>query len=654
MFNPHKADKADKGIRAICREAKDAEQRLRNEIQNSEYVKNQIFNKKMTLQRLTDQFEGIESESKQYRDQVNELNHRKEFLQKQNSMLNQLIQNVITDTKRKSGRSQFELSQEDRDLISSSINQFYKNLDFECEPVNIDEMKKELVSVKAQQKTLQNEIEILKRISGQWDPVDDLSIEVEDFVQKISLEPEIVPKQPMSERISIPQDPSLLETSHHVHRSSVNHTPEVIEQVEKEIEKRNVLLNENQQIYNQQINSLQKIIDLSNNYNLRQNQSRKFADNELLSISDSEEEVDVYPITIPQIQQHADSSTAFLNEYTDLLTNLTNSLPKPTLFNDCIATVQQNLSIPDVKITEPIVDRFTQASPDLAKLSVELQSLQKLPRDMIDTMSNVPTIPTNQDINSDDLEKETLTLEPIDNRAVDALLTQVEKISPDLSNPLKEIIEKSDTEIFHELEQPEIIEIEPSNADQINKFNAMLSDIISIDFPDESQLPIPSHSQDSQVINVKPVNIPMITNTVCQYLNPSQQNVEFLEKEIIEIRKRLKLVDYQLNSIEDVELEVSDDEIKRLDEEMQRLQKILDEDLSLFTEKRSIYSRIKTEKDNVQKELNSLEAPDMNQLEELEQEVGRKQREYEARKQKADEEIQQFRDLRSMMKMKKT
>ena len=87
---------------------------------------------------------------------------------------------------------------------------------------------------------------------------------------------------------------------------------------------------------------------------------------------------------------------------------------------------------------------------------------------------------------------------------------------------------------------------------------------------------------------------------------------------------------------------------------MQRLQKILDEDLSLFTEKRSIYSRIKTEKDNIQKELNSLEAPDMNQLEELEQEVGRKQREYEARKQKADEEIQQFRDLRSMMKMKKT
>lgn len=638
MFDPSKADQADKSIRKIRNEVLKAEENLKMKIERSQTVREQIFQKQNRLQDLNNTYQSTEYEYKSYKDKIDEINKSKEHLQAQNNILYQLIAEIKQDTMQKSRNTQHQIPENEKNEIVTNFNYFIENLQNECRPIEVDELLTELNQVKSEQRELQKEIEIMKSLNGNWDPVDDMSLDVEDVVQRISIPPEKSTLPPLSKRIEIPYDPSLLETISSQQETRINHTPEVITDLQNEIEKRKVLLNQNQSLYNEQINYLQRIAELSRNYYTQSHNQVKQENTDNFDYN-----IQISPITIPESHE-----TTEVNDFSDFTQKLLSQLPEPTLFDECVEIARKSVDIQEITIDPPNVHKVTQASQDLAQLSGNLKKLKNIPKG---DYQNIQTHAANQiSDTADEHEREIPKIEQIDNHALESLLPIAEKISQNLSEPISSMINQADDEL-PENEEEEIIEVETDRKEKLNEFQSMLEQIISIPFPDESIFQNSSSPQETKVV-VKPVDIPAMIEGVCQYLSPQQQNIDFMENEIIEFRKRMKLLDMQINSLENVELKVSDEEVASTDSQIRQLQATLDDLKEKLSEVKKPLTNLQKQDEEIAAELESLTVPEKSELVSLERELEQRTKEYESAKENADKEIQDYRELQLMKKMK--
>ena len=686
MLNYSRADLADRQIRQIEKELRNNEIKMRNDIEKAEFLESQFPEKQRKISELEHQLRILQESNQDPKRTVTELTKRKESLISQNNILKQLLRQIQRRIKENGDSPAIELTDSQKQQISERLEIFFNNLDEEFQSFDVQILLDELKQVKEQRKKIEDEISILKQVSGDWNPDDDLDIVLENY-SNYAYSPEDNQEEFQLFHVNQfnPQDPSILETSvdqniYETKSSIFNQTKETQNKLEWEIEKMKTQNDRNMKIFNEQEQFLSTLEKLTKQYLTNQNSKQHYEnientidkiikdqENDQASNDDSHSD-ELRPLEIPDItnynEETVDPIAAIANDFEAFSQDLLKDLPKTTLFEDVVRETEEKFVVPEyVPPQPPVVEKVVTASKDLANLTKTLEQMKEI------ASAELPQIPEFKH-EAKESQKETNSYEEIqfpdlpeqNNDNLNNLLHLVKQKLPEqfvknLPDSVEEISHTNEN-IEEEDEEEEIVEINPSKEilDKINEYHKTLESLSTLEFPEDPNLSRPQQVPEA-IVRVEKLDKDTILNSVEQFLSPNQQNAEHIERECLILSKNIEKVKQKIAQLNEDETDlVSDDEVaiyrsryELICKQYEELDNQVQQNMQHLRDLKKENNEKQKEKSDLQQQLESLPMKNKT-ITELEDMVAKeKERLAELRKQ-GNQEIE---DYRKMMSRKK-
>ena len=648
MFNTRVADESDRNIRAIFDEVSKNESLLNQKIKQSQLLEKQIPAKETTVSELEGQLDVLHESTSEMHERVNTLTKRKESLIAQNSVLKRLYSEIQSNIKRNSDVDAPELTDDQKNQVKERLEFFFSTLNEEFEPQDISALHEELKRVKEQRQKVEDEISILKQVSGTWDPNDEVENAIDDYSLRISPEVENLKQFHISTIFG--KNPSLLECSVNAEESpELSSTFSALSELEEKIRDIQESKEKNKEIFDEQLKFLKHLKNATIQSNDKEKMISKISrDIDELTKTGSEE---IKPLTIPEAvtaSEEADPVSAIVEDFKAFSEELTSQLPPKTIFDDAVKKVEKNLEIPEYESPKVTVERHVAASDDLVQLTRNLQRIY----DSAQIELPEPPVFAHETKENTNEEKEELQeaeeMEEFDNSAMENLIRLAKMKLPEVT--LKGLGDTTKNSEEEEKEEEEVIEIVPSEETKkaINNFQSILKEISSIEFPTDPSLLRPQQVTES-IVRVEKVEKEPILKAVENYLNPQQEISHSLEVECSELKKKIEKLRQHFDNQGGMEDIIPDEEVEKYVNEERQLQEELEnikEKVGTEMDKlRKIGSKRKETADELAELKKKHKELDNFNVSELQEMVAKKREELANLKKTAKEEIESYKML---------
>ena len=683
MMNFPRANLADKQIRQIEKELSANEAKIRMNIQKAELIESQFPEKQRKISELENQLKILQDTNRDPQMTVSELTKRKESLISQNHILKQFLREIQSRINENGDCPTTELSDSQKQQIIERLEVFFNNLEEEYQSFDIQSLLDELKRVKEQRKKIESEIDILRQVSGSWDPEDDIDIVVDNYSNYASS-----PDEKLNEYqyFHMPplnmQEPQILETSvnNNDFTDYYNKTKESVTQLERKVEDIQEQNGRNRKIFNEQEQYLSTLEKLTNQYINNQSSSKHYetvsqAIDKVFETQKSDKtnsgdntSEELKPLSIPDFTNYNEESidpiTTIADDFEKFSNELLQELPKTTLFEDVVRETEEKFIVPDYVTPKPKVEKVVTASKNLANLTKTLENMKEL------ASIELPAVPEfkheNKSVLREVKEQSEITFPEIpepNNENLNNLLQLVkQKLPEQLTNDLPASIEETITsnmgENDEEEEEEEIIEINPSKEiiDKVNDFHKTLEFLSNLELPSDPNLTRPQQVPEA-IVRVENLDKNAILNSIEQFLSPNQQNAENIERECLILSKNIEKVKQKIAQLNEQETDlVSDDEVaiyeskyKLISKQYEELDSQVKENMQHLRDLRKECDEKKEEKAELQKQLDSI--PMRNKtISELEEMVSKERERLAELRKQGNQEIE---DYRKMMSRKK-